>query len=133
MTVDDPTKVHGVPASAKARWAQAHIQVQKKEGETVDPEKGPWRLTLDMPSYVAVMSHLPVRELREAGHRASVTRASEFSTDPTKNNIPIVHEILKLKRTMTNMLGFDNFAQQSLAAKMAPSIAAVTDLSDLIA
>lgn len=134
LTVDDPTKVQGVPASAKAMWAQAHIQAEKKEGETImDPDKGPWRLTLDMPSYIAVMSHLPDRDLRETVYRASVTRASEFSADTSKNNIPIVYEILKLKRNMANMLGFDSYAEQSLAAKMAPSVAAVTDLSDLIA
>lgn len=53
LTIDDPEKVEGVPASAKAMWAQAHVQAEGK-GE-VDPEKGPWRITLDMPSYIAVM------------------------------------------------------------------------------
>jgi oligopeptidase A len=133
LTVDDPTKVQGVPASAKAMWAQSHVQAQKKDGETVmDPENGPWRLTLDMPSYIAVMSHLPDRDLREQVYRASVTRASEFSSDTTKNNIPIVYEILKLKRSMANLLGFDNYAQQSLAAKMASSVEAVEELADVI-
>lgn len=127
-TVDDASKVEGAPASAKAMWAQSHVQAEK-EGE-MDAEKGPWRLTLDMPSYIAVMSHLPDRELREQVYRASITRASEFSDD--KNNVPIVYEILKIKRDMAKFLGFENYAEQSLGSKMAPSAEAVTELSDLI-
>lgn len=129
LTVDDPAKVQGVPASAKAMWAQAHVQAQK-EGE-MDAEKGPWRLTLDMPSYIAVMSHLPDRDLREQVYKASITRASEFSKD--KNNIPIIYEMLKIKHKMAKLLGFANYAERSLASKMAPSVAAVAERSNLIA
>lgn len=129
LTVDDPAKVQGVPASAKAMWAQAHVQAQK-EGE-MDAENGPWRLTLDMPSYIAVMSHLPDRDLREKVYKASITRASEFSKD--KNNIPIIYEMLKIKDKMAKLLGFANYAERSLASKMAPSVAAVAELSNLIA
>jgi len=86
---------------------------------------------LDMPSYIAVMSHLPDRDIREKLYRAYITRASEFSEE--KNNVPILLEILKLKRKMAQSLGFDNYAEQSLAAKMAPSVDSVRELSDLIA
>lgn len=132
MTIDDASKVEGAPASAKAMWAQAHVQARAAEGEEVemDAEKGPWRITLDMPSYIAVLSHLPDRELREKTYKASVTRASEASED--KNNVPIVYEILKIKREISQLLGFENYAEQSLASKMAPSVQAVSDLSDLI-
>jgi len=130
MTIDDPLKVTDCPPSAKAMWAQAHIQSEGGEGE-MDPEKGPWRITLDMPSYIAVMSHLPDRDIREKLYRAYITRASEFSEE--KNNVPILLEILKLKRKMAQSLGFDNYAEQSLAAKMAPSVDSVRELSDLIA
>ena len=137
LTIDDPSKFEGVPDSAKAMWANAHTTYMKqnaKEGEEVadmDPEKGPWRITLDMPSYIAAMSHLPDRDLREKIYRASITRASESMED--KNNIPLIYEILKIKQDMANLLGFDNYAEQSLARKMAPSVEAVRELSDLIA
>ena len=49
-----------------------------------------------------------------------------------KNNIPYVYEILKIKAEMAKMLGFANHAERSLASKMAPSVEAVTELSDLI-
>jgi hypothetical protein len=56
VTIDDPSNVEGVPDSAKAMWANAHIQhlkSQAKEGEEVpemNAETGHWRITLDMPS-----------------------------------------------------------------------------------
>jgi oligopeptidase A len=56
VTIDDPSKVEGVPDSGKAMWANAHIQhlkSQAKEGEEVpemNAETGHWRITLDMPS-----------------------------------------------------------------------------------
>jgi oligopeptidase A len=84
-----------------------------------------------MPSYIAAMSHLPDRDLREKIYRASLTRASEIG-DGDKNNIPLIYEILKIKQEMAKLLGFENYAEQSLARKMAPSVESVRELSDLI-
>ena len=133
LTIEDADKVSTVPASAKAMWAQAHIaSLEGDDKPELDPEKGPWRITLDMPSYIAVMSHLPDRAIREQVYRAYVTRASEKGDNPDLNNVPLVGEILKLKQDMAKLLGFENYAEQSLSAKMAPSVAAVGELSDLI-
>ena len=63
LNVDDPEKMSGVPASAKALWAQAYVANLKKdqaEGESADipepdAEKGPWRITLDMVSHVHML------------------------------------------------------------------------------
>jgi oligopeptidase A len=136
VTVDDPSAMEGVPQSAKAMWANSHItylQQQDKEADVpaLDAEKGPWRLTLDGPSYIAAMSHLPSRQLREQLYRAYVTRASE--SNEGKNNVPLIYEILQLKLEASRMLGFPNFAARSLAAKMAPSVESVGELTDLIA
>lgn len=156
LTVEDPSVVKDVPASAKAMWAQAHLSHLKAaaasaaaaaaasdgaEGTApaadaipdLDPEKGPWRITLDMPSYIAVLSHLPDRNIREQVYRASIQRASEQSKDGAKNNVPIIYEILQLKTEMAKLLGFNSYAELSLASKMAPSVEAVRDLTDLIA
>jgi oligopeptidase A len=137
LTIDDPKKMEGVPGSAKALWAQAHSQYvksQAKEGEEVpemDPEAGPWRITLDIPSYLPAMSHLPDREIREQVYMAYLQRASDKSGD--KNNVPLIYEILKIKSEMAKMLGYKNYAELSLASKMAPSVDAVTELTDMIA
>jgi oligopeptidase A len=138
MTIDDPTKMVGVPDSAKAMWAQGHNQYLKSQAKDgagdvpeMDPEKGPWRLTLDMPSYIAAMSHVSDREIREKIYKAHIQKASEI--DVEKNNVPLIYEILTLRAEMAKMLGYSNYAELSLAKKMAPSIEAVTELSDLMA
>jgi len=136
LTLDQAEDVAGVPLSAKMMWADGHKAAMAKNGgeETkVDPEKGPWRITLDGPSYVAAMCHIPKRDIREKVYRAQVTRASDVgATDDEKNNVLIIYEILKLKQEMSAILGFSNFAEQSLASKMAPSVESVEKLSDLI-
>lgn len=137
LTVEDASKMEGVPESAKAMWAQSHAMHLKSESEDkdmempkVDPEAGPWRISHDMPSYIAAMQHLPDREIREQIYRAYISRAGEQMED--KNNVPYIYEILKIKAEMSKMLGFANHAERSLATKMAPSVESVSDLSDLI-
>lgn len=142
LTVDDPSIMQNVPSSAKAMWAQSHAMhlqqenVEKKNGEPeletpqINPEEGPWRITLDAPSYIAAMQHIPDRSLRKKVYFASITRCNE---DSEYNNVDNIYEILSLKKEMSGLLGFDNFAEQSLSRKMAPDVDAVTELSDLIA
>ena len=137
LTVEDPKDVENVPESAKAMWANAHKVSLGEEGEKmeVDPEKGPWRITLDMPSYIATMSHVPSRNVREQVYKAFITRASEFTKTEdgeSKNNVPSVYEILKLKQERATLLGFNNHAEMSLASKMAPTVDSVKELSNLI-
>ncbi len=137
LTVEDPKEVEGVPESAKAMWANAYKMSLGEEGEKmeVDPEKGPWKITLDMPSYIATMTHVPSRSVREKVYRAFITRASEFTKTEDgkdKNNVPAVYEILKLKQERATLLGFANHAEMSLASKMAPTVDSVKELSNLI-
>jgi oligopeptidase A len=136
LTVTDPKSVEGVPDSALAMWAQAHQQhlikeasdeeEKKKLGEAeVDPKAGPWRITLDGPSYIAAMQHCPDRDLRKQVYIGYMTRASEFTADqleskdkdtekkadaPGKDNVPIINEILKLRKEVSGILGFNNYA-----------------------
>ena len=124
LTIDDASKMKGVPDSAKAMWANAHVMHLQMSGATdvpeMDPNAGPWRITGDMPSYIAVMSHMRDREIREHCYRSKIQVASE--TNPDKNNVPLIYEILALKQEMAKMLGFENYAELSLASKMAPSV-----------
>eukprot|EP00571_Detonula_confervacea_P016135 CAMPEP_0172311764 /NCGR_PEP_ID=MMETSP1058-20130122/15761_1 /TAXON_ID=83371 /ORGANISM="Detonula confervacea, Strain CCMP 353" /LENGTH=741 /DNA_ID=CAMNT_0013025049 /DNA_START=152 /DNA_END=2377 /DNA_ORIENTATION=- len=152
-SVTDAADVEGVPESGKAMWAQAYQQhliteckdedeKKKLEEAKVDANAGPWRLTLDGPSYVAAMQHIPSRELRKAVYLGYLTRASDLTAveeeeekkedGAGKNNVPIINEILKLRKEMSGLLGFKNFAEMSLASKMAPDVAAVSNLSELI-
>jgi len=126
LTIESSEDVAGVPQTAKLMWANNHRLALEEQGEKieVDPENGPWRITLDGPSYIAAMSHIPNRKVREKLYMAYITRAS--------NNDTIIYEILKLKQKMSTLLGFTNFSEQSLASKMAPSVESVEELSDLI-
>lgn len=142
LTIDDVKEVERVPPSALAMWSQSHAMHKAtrageenenaSETKKIDPAAGPWRITLDGPSYIAAMSHLPSRSLREKVYRAYLTRASDFSSDESKSNVPLIHEILSLKHEMATMLGYDNYAEQSLEAKMAPDVSSVAELSDFI-
>ncbi len=83
-----------------------------------------WVITLDIPAYLAVMTHCDNRELREQMHKAYVTRASELgerSDGDAKewDNSEIIQETLALRHELATLLGFSNYAERSLASKMA--------------
>ncbi|WP_171254863.1 M3 family metallopeptidase [Acinetobacter sp. TGL-Y2] len=81
--------------------------------------------TLDMPSYIAIMTYAEDRALREELYKTYTTRASDQSAQPEFDNTPVMEEILSLRQEMSQLLGFDNFSAYSLASKMAPNVAAV--------
>ena len=82
-----------------------------------------WLITLDAPSYIPFMQYADKRELREKMYTAYVTRASDGELD----NAPVIDELLSLRQESANLLGFANYAEVSLARKMAPSVDAVRD------
>ena len=88
--------------------------------------------TLDIPSYLAIMTYASDRTVREELYKAYTTRASEQSDLPEFDNTPVMEEILGLRQEMAQILGFQNYAELSLASKMAPDVDTVQQfLSDL--
>ena len=88
--------------------------------------------TLDFPSYLAIMTHSENRSLREEIYKAYTTRASDQSDKSEFDNTAVMEEILSLRQEMAVLLGFNNYAEYSLASKMAPSVDAVDEfLRDL--
>jgi len=136
LDITDASIIDGVPSSAKGMWANTYNMAMKAEGKEAkaDAESGPWRITLDAPSYIAAMQHVPDRDTREAVYKAFLTRASEMKggDGEIRDNVPIIYETLKLKYDRAKMLGYANPAEMSLATKMAPSVDSVKELSDLI-
>ncbi|MHB1083484.1 MAG: M3 family metallopeptidase [Thiobacillus sp.] len=128
LIIDDAAQLAGVPDDVLAAM-QAAAQADGKTG---------WKLTLHMPSYLPVMQYADNRDLREQMYRAYVTRASEFPSatspedkgKPDWDNTPLIARILKLRREAAQLLGFDSYAQVSLAAKMADSPADVLKFLD---
>lgn len=91
-------------------------------------------LTLDFPCYFAVMNNADNASLRERMHRAFVTRASDQDDTGGKwDNSPLMREILTCRQEMAQLLGYDNYAEVSVARKMARSVEEVNNfLDDLI-
>ena len=110
VNITDETELTGLPDSAKEA-AKASAQAQEKTG---------WLFTLDIPSYLPVMTYCDNQALREKMYRAYVTRASEIGPNAGEyDNSPIMAELLALRHELAHLLGFDSFADKSLATKMA--------------
>jgi oligopeptidase A len=121
LTLTQPEEIAGLPPSAVGLAAQ---MARSAGDETATPETGPWRITLDMPSYIPFMQHSRNRDLRETLYKAFVSRAASGEFD----NSPLIEQILTLRQEKAKLLGFNSFAEVSLAEKMAPSVTAVETL-----
>ncbi len=103
-------EMRGVPEDVKATALQAASQ---------SGQHG-YKLTLKMPCYFPVMQYAESKNLREKIYRAFVTRASDQG-DISFDNTKIIEETLKLRAQEAALLGFNNYAELSLATKMAKS------------
>ena len=84
-------------------------------------------LTLDYPTYDAVMRHADNRKLRETMYRSWVTRSSGEGEQPEWDNSANIESIMALRHEAAQLVGFDSYADYSLATKMAASIDEVID------
>ncbi|MBD2663206.1 oligopeptidase A [Richelia sinica FACHB-800] len=114
-------EVDGLPNSLLSLAAQA---ARAAGEEHATPEEGPWHITLDFPSYFPFMQHSTRRDLREKIYQAYFTRASFGELD----NSPLIERILELRQELAQLIGFDNYAELSLASKMAKTVPAVEKL-----
>lgn len=123
LTVTDAEQLAGLPDNAMTLLQS----LAEAAGDTG------WRVTLDMPSYIAVMTHARHRELREQVYTAYATRASEQGPHAGQfDNGPLITEILALRQEQAVLLGFAHYAALSLEPKMAESVEQVLDfLHDL--
>ena len=112
--VDSESGVAGLPDDVKSA-ARAAAERDGKPG---------WKFTLQAPSYIPVMQYAEDRALRARIYRAYVTRAAEFG-NPAWDNGPLIEKILALRAEEAALLGFANYAEVSLAPKMAESPAQV--------
>jgi oligopeptidase A len=123
LTLTEKDEVAGLPPSLLSLTAQAAREAGNAEATA---EAGPWRITLDMPCYVPFLRHAQRRDLREKLYRAFITRASSGELD----NAPLIEQILALRKQQAALLGFETYAELSLARKMAPSVSAVESLME---
>lgn len=121
--ITDGTVLAGMPESSLEMAAQTAKQ-RDLEG---------WMLTLQFPSYIAVMTYTDDRELRAEMYRAYTTRASELGANPDWDNTQVMRDILRLRQEEAELLGYDNYAALSLATKMAESPREVLDFLQSLA
>lgn len=123
--VGDEAELAGLPDSVRAA-ARQMAELKGKEG---------WLFTLDIPSYLPVMMYADNRELRAEMYEAFTTRASDQGPNAGKwDNSAIMSELLTLRRELAQLLGFANYAELSLATKMADKTEQVVSfLTDLAA
>ncbi|MDQ3214674.1 MAG: M3 family metallopeptidase, partial [Pseudomonadota bacterium] len=121
LYVEDAAALAGVPDDAMEML---------REDAAADGKPG-YKISLQYPSYAAIIDYADDRSLRQQLYRSYSTRASEFG-NPDWNNGPLVIELLQLRREHAQLLGYKDFAEVSLVPKMAQSPSEVVDfLRDL--
>jgi oligopeptidase A len=105
LMITDEANLAGLPEMAIAAARQS-AQAKGKEG---------WRFTLQAPSYVALMTYLDDRAIREQVYREFGARATREPMD----NRPLLTRILELRSEKAKLLGFRDFADFVLTDRMA--------------
>lgn len=111
LLVEDVKELEGIPADDIASF---------KETAEANQQKG-YRITLQVPHYLAVLQYAQNRKLRETLYHAYVTRASEFDFEGKFNNNEVMRRIVELREKEASILGYRNYGEVSLATKMAQS------------
>ena len=110
--VTDVEDLAGLPPSALGLMAQ-NARQRNMEG---------WVLNLEFPSYIPVITYADNRALRREMYEAYVTRASDAGPHAGRwDNTPVMDRILALRHESAQLLGFNNYAEYSIAPKMAQS------------
>ena len=121
LLLTSPDQLAGCPEGLRQLLAASAREAGHPEATA---EAGPWQLGLDYPRYGPFLQFSERRELREQLFRAAIGRAAQAP----HNNQPLVEQILGLRQRKAALLGYGNWAEVSLAPKMAPSVASVEAL-----
>ncbi len=123
LILNNKSQVDGLPKRVLELMSISANDHLKKEGDA-ELENGPWKLSLDIPTYTSFMTYAKDRSLREKLYKTFVGRASQGE----KNNSQIIEEILSLRTKQAHLLGYKSWAELSLSTKMAKEIKHVEKL-----
>jgi len=130
LLIENKAQLTGIPADV----LQTASDAAEQDPAITTPG---WKFTLHAPSYLPVMQYADNRTLREQMYRAYATRASELENCPdqaaSRDNMPLIEQILQLRQEEANLLGYDSYAQVSLAPKMAETPQQVLDFLNELA
>ena len=122
--VGEERELEGLPANTLHR---------ARDAATAAGQPG-WLLSLDAPTYQAVMTHAANESLRREFYEAWVTRASDRGPHAGQwDNGPLMAEVLALRHEAAELVGFANFSEYSLATKMARDPAEVVAFLERLA
>ncbi|MCX2962178.1 oligopeptidase A [Rodentibacter caecimuris] len=122
--IEDETALKGLSESA--------LQAAKQSAQSKGLQG--YRFTLEIPSYLPIMTYCENQAIREEMYRAYATRASEQGPNAGKwDNSKIMEEILTLRVELAKLLGFNTYTELSLATKMAENPQQVLDFLDNLA
>ncbi len=116
LYIEDLAELDGLPQD----WLSA-----ARSAATADEKTG-YKVTLKQPSQGPVMQFCSNRSLRETVYHANATRASEFGP-AERDNGPLIQRIHALRTEAAQLLGFNNYGEESLATKMADTPAEVAE------
>ncbi|BBL34971.1 oligopeptidase A [Nitrosomonas stercoris] len=130
LLVENQEELAGIPEDV------LHVAKEEAAKDAAITVPG-WKFTLHIPSYLPVMKYADNRTLRENMYRAYATRASELEIISgqvaDRNNMPLIEQILRLRQEEAKLLGYDCYAQVSLASKMAETPQQVLDFLNELA
>lgn len=122
LDIHDRKELDGVPEDVCEMYAH-EAKAAGVEG---------WRITLQIPSYLPVMQYANNRALRERLYRAYSTRASDLDK-PERDNTPVIRRLLEIRHEEAALLGMKDYAEVSLATKMAKDPQRVLDFLESLA
>ncbi len=128
LVLEEPEEVEGLPPSLLQLAAQSFNEISAEGHPEATADAGPWRITLEAPSFLPFMQHCRLRSRRESVYRAYITQASAGDLD----NSGIILQVLRLRREQAQLLGYDNYAQISLAKKMSADVSAVEEMFETL-
>ena len=122
MLLEDDSRLGGLPTSSRDMLRQYAEQ----------KSLGGYRITLEMPCYIAILTYADDRDLRQQVYHAYTTRASDQFFDKSWDNAEIMVELVRKKQEKARLLGFSSYSELSLQTKMANDVDEVkTFLNDL--
>lgn len=124
LTLSDDSRLKGLPEYAVSMLKQ-YAEQKSLDG---------YRVTLDMPCYIAIITYAQDRNLRKQIYQAFSTRASDQGfTDSKWDNAENMVEILQKRQQKAKLLGFEHYSELSLKTKMASSYDEVVEFLNELA
>ena len=122
--IEDVDELVGIPESVLQGYQQA----------AAAKDLSGYLISLDIPAYLPLMQYCSNAELRREMYTAYTTRASDQGPNAGQwDNSELMDTVLALRHELSLLLGFNNYAELSLATKMAESPEQVEGfLTDLV-